>query len=65
MAPTDQDVFSVMDRVCIRLRERDLVPYVTIWSKKCAMKDFVTPAMNSDMENYLKDIIDKVVTQAH
>ena len=65
MVPMDEDAFSVMDRVCIRLRERDLVPYVTIWSRKCAMKDFVTPAMNSEIENYLKDIIDKIITQAH
>lgn len=65
MAPGDGDPFSTTDRICIRFRERNLVPYVTIWSRRCPMKDFVTPVMNSEIEKYLKDIVDKVVTQAH
>jgi hypothetical protein len=65
MGPEVADHFSTSDFIGIRLRERDLVPYVTIWSRRSQMRDFVTPKINPEIQNYLMDVIDKVITQTH
>jgi hypothetical protein len=62
MIPSSPDAFSKEERVCIRLRERNLVPFVTVWSGKFPMRDFITSVMNSDLEGHLRDVIDKVIT---
>ena len=55
--------FGKVDRICIRLRQRDFVPYVTVWSRKSLMRDFITPTLNDELRNHLRDVIDLVITR--
>jgi len=59
----DQRPSNDPERVGIRIRERDFEPYVTIWSRKTLMRDFVASELNEEVKSYLRDVIDKVITQ--
>jgi len=54
---------SKADRICIRLRQRDFVPYVTAWSGKSLMRDFTTPSLNDELKEHIRDLIDMVITR--
>lgn len=53
---------AVRNHLGIRLRQKDFVPFVTVWASKNMMRDFVTDTLSYELKEYLKDCIDKTIT---
>lgn len=61
MTPDDSD--SKGEWLCIRFRQKDFQPFLTVWSSHSQMRDFESLALNQELQAFLMECIDKALAQ--
>jgi len=61
LSPDDSD--SKGEWLCIRFRQKDFQPFLTVWSSHSQMCDFNTLSLNEGLKEFLMKCIDKALAQ--
>ena len=63
LVPEDSTDSHSRKMVCVRIRQKDFKSFITLWGTDSLMQDFSAAEINDEIREYLRDLVDRVVTR--